>query len=92
MSYLEVNATKHIHVLLTPHGGSVKGIGRMASNTAAPYPEAFNFSKPEAWPTWIKRFDRFLEVNQIDKEERQVSTLVYAMGSRAEDILLIDYG
>ena len=53
----------------------------MASNTAAPYPEAFNFSKPEAWPTWIKRFDRFLEVNQIVKEERQVSSLVYAMAS-----------
>ena len=30
----------------------------------------------------IKRFNRFLEVNQVDKEE-----LVYAMGSRAEDVL-----
>ena len=53
-----------------------------SNNTAAPYPEAFNFSKPEGWPQWIKRFDRFLELNQIDKEERQVSSLVYA-----EDIL-----
>ena len=57
------------------------------ASTAAPYPEGFNFSKPEGWPQWIKRFDRFLDVNQIDKEERKVSSLVYAMGARAEDIL-----
>ena len=57
------------------------------ASTAAPYQEGFNFSKPEGWPQWIKRFDRFLDVNQIDKEERKVSSLVYAMGARAEDIL-----
>ena len=59
----------------------------MASSGVQP-PERLNFNKPEEWPRWIKRFDRYLSVSQIDDDERRVNALVYAMGSRAEDVML----
>ena len=51
-------------------------------------PEKLNFNQPQDWPRWIKRFDRYLSVSQVDDDERKVNALVYAMGSRAEDVLL----
>ena len=60
----------------------------MASFQVTP-PEQFNFSKPEEWTKWIRRFERFRETSGLsDKPEpNQVSALLYCMGDAAEDIL-----
>ena len=52
-------------------------------------PENFNFSSPDEWPHWIKRFERYRQASALsDKAETsQVNALVYAMGYQAEDIL-----
>ena len=59
-----------------------------ASYQVAP-PERFNFSHPEQWPKWIRRFERFRKASGLNEkdEERQVNTLVYSMGDDADDIL-----
>ena len=51
-------------------------------------PEPFNFSKPEIWPAWKQRWDRYFVVSKLGKEtgEIQVSTLLYAMGPESETI------
>ena len=52
-------------------------------------PEAFNFSRPEEWDKWIKRFECFRHASGLaEKEETsQIHTLIYTMGDEAEDIL-----
>ena len=52
-------------------------------------PENFEFSCPEKWPTWRKRFDRYRDATDLGrcKQSRQVNVLIYSMGERAEDIL-----
>ena len=52
-------------------------------------PEGFNFSRPEEWQKWIRRFERFRIVSGLSEKtgETQVNALVYAMGEEAEDIL-----
>ena len=52
-------------------------------------PERFNFSLPDEWPKWIRRFDRFRCASGLSKreEENQVHTLIYSMGEEADDIL-----
>lgn len=52
-------------------------------------PESFCFEKPAEWPDWKKRFSRFRTATKLDKEDGpvQVSTLVYALGKEAENIL-----
>ena len=54
-----------------------------------PAVQPLNFGKPEEWPRWIKRFERFRQASELatKSEERQVNTLVYSMGDKAEDIL-----
>ena len=51
-------------------------------------PAPFNFSQPEEWTKWIKRFERFRQALELGKKagERQVNTLLYTMGESAEDI------
>jgi len=51
--------------------------------------EKFDFSQPEEWPKWIRRFERFRQASGIASktEESQVNTLVYSMGDKADDIL-----
>ena len=51
--------------------------------------EGFTFSNPEGWPSWIRRFEKFRNAFDLDEksEEKQVSSLIYAMGDEAEDIL-----
>lgn len=60
----------------------------MASYQIAP-PQRFNFSQPEEWPKWIRRFERFRQASGLNTkgQESQVNTLVYAMGDEADDIL-----
>ena len=52
-------------------------------------PSPFNFAKPEEWPKWLKRFERFRQASELCKksEESQVNTLLYSMGEKADDIL-----
>ena len=52
-------------------------------------PEKFDFSTPEEWPKWIRRFERFRQASGLkdNDEEGQVNTLIYAMGDEADDIL-----
>ena len=51
-------------------------------------PAAFDFTHPEEWPNWRKRFERFRQAAKItaEEEEIQVSTLIYTMGPQAETI------
>ena len=51
-------------------------------------PEKFSF-KPEEWPEWIRRFERFslASGNSKEDEESQVNALIYSMGDEADDIL-----
>ena len=60
----------------------------MASYQIAP-PQRFNFSQPEEWPKWIRRFEQFRQASGLNTkgQESQVNTLVYAMGDEADDIL-----
>jgi len=52
-------------------------------------PKQFDFSSPDDWPKWIRRFERFREASGLSSkpEERQVNTLIYSMGDKADDIL-----
>ena len=51
--------------------------------------DKFDFAKPEEWPRWIRRFERFKHASDLSSksEEVQVSTLVYSLGDKAEDIV-----
>ena len=51
-------------------------------------PEPFNFSRPEEWSKWIRRFERFRIASGLATrdDETQVNTLIYAMGDEADDI------
>ena len=52
-----------------------------------PAVEAFNFRKPEDWTQWIRRFEHFRVASGLSAkgEDKQVNTLVYSMGAKAED-------
>ena len=52
-------------------------------------PEPFDFTKPQEWERWIRRFDRFRLASNLNatSEENQVNTLVYCMGDEAEEVL-----
>ena len=60
----------------------------MATFQVAP-PERFDFSRPNEWAKWIRRFDRFRCASSLAEkaEESQVHTLIYSMGDAADDIL-----
>ena len=51
--------------------------------------ENFDFSKPAEWPCCKQRFDRYSKVTKLTGEmgEVHVSTLIYAMGPEAEDVV-----
>ena len=46
-------------------------------------PEKLNFSQPEEWLKWSRRF----ECLTVKEETSQINTLIYAMGDEADDIL-----
>ena len=53
-------------------------------------PEPFTFSRPDEWPKWIRRFERFRIASGLVSrdEEAQVNTLIYSMmGDEADDVL-----
>ena len=51
-------------------------------------PEKLDFSKPQEWPNWKQRFDRFRCATKLNKEteELQINALIYTMGKEAEHI------
>ena len=51
-------------------------------------PEKLDFSKPQEWPNWKQRFDRFRCATKLNKEdeELQINALIYAMAKEAEHI------
>ena len=51
--------------------------------------ENFDFAKPEEWPRWLRHFERFRQASGLatKTQEVQVSTLIYSMGDKAEDLL-----
>ena len=61
----------------------------MAATYQVSQPEPFDFSNPEEWPRWLRRFERFRQASGLTEksEEAQVNTLIYCMGDKAEDIL-----
>ncbi len=46
-------------------------------------PEQFNFTKPDEWAKWKKRFKQYRQASNLsaDSELRQVNTLLYCMVS-----------
>ena len=54
-----------------------------------PPPDNFDFSRPELWPEWKRRFHRYRIATKLNKEEEevQVCTLLYSLGSQAEQIV-----
>ena len=61
----------------------------MAASYRIPAVEKFDFAKPEEWSRWIRRFERFRQTSDLTSksEDAQISTLVYSLGDKAEDIL-----
>ena len=58
----------------------------MASGSIYQPPERSTFSKPEGWPSWIKRFEWYAISLSLDlkEEERQVSSLIYTVWEEVE--------
>ena len=52
-------------------------------------PKQFDFSLPYDWLKWIHQFERFREASGLSSqpEERQINTMIYSMGDKADDIL-----
>ncbi|XP_061906727.1 uncharacterized protein K02A2.6-like isoform X2 [Entelurus aequoreus] len=52
-------------------------------------PSKFDFSKPEEWPRWSTRFNRYRIASGLDKQsqEFQVNAFMYSAGEEAEDVL-----
>ena len=61
----------------------------MAQATGYHPPEGFNFSKPKGWLSWIRRFENYRTASKLDLEDekRQVSSLLYAMEEKVDDII-----
>ena len=75
-------------------GGEDRAVdaGRGQTSTATfqvATPEPFTFSRPDEWPKWIRRFERFRIASGLVSrdEEAQVNTLIYSMGDEADDVL-----
>ena len=58
----------------------------MGTFTVAP-PEKFSF-KPNGWPKWLQRWERFRIASELGKtlEDTQIATLIYSMGEDADEI------
>ena len=61
----------------------------METYQVPPPPEQFDFTRPEDWPKWARRFERFRCASGLaGKDETvQVHTLIYSMGDAADYIL-----
>ena len=66
---------------------SLHGV-RMA-NISLEAPAHFNFSRPEDWTKWKRRFNQYCITSDLAEEGEvcQISTLLYCMGNDADTIL-----
>ena len=53
------------------------------------HPEKFAFTKPQMWEKWFQCFERFRSASGLSDKplDIQVNSLIYCMGSEADDIL-----
>lgn len=71
-------------------GGEDDGPSTSVSHSpAVNSPTEFDFTKPESWTVWIKRFDRYLSITGLDKkaDADKIDILCYTMGEKSEEIL-----
>ncbi len=56
-------------------------------------PGQFNFTKPDEWPKWKKRFEQFRSASKLSTEPdtQQINTLLYCLGEEAESVLASRY-
>ena len=61
----------------------------MAQSFQVAPPDSFAFTKPNEWPKWIRRFERYRLASSLDgkPDAMQVNALVYTMGDEASDIM-----
>ncbi|XP_018403211.1 PREDICTED: uncharacterized protein LOC108780116 [Cyphomyrmex costatus] len=61
----------------------------MASTVNIQASGELDFSKPEQWSNWIKRFERYLTVSKLaaGSDKEKIDLLCYSMGERSEEIL-----
>ena len=61
----------------------------MAQSCQVARPDSFVFTKPNEWPKWIRRFERYRLASGLDgkPDAMQVNALVYTMGDEASDIM-----
>lgn len=52
-------------------------------------PEPFDFSKPDTWLKWKRRFEQFCDTSRLtgEADTRQISTLLYTMDENADNVL-----
>ena len=63
--------------------------GSVAATCTITPPEKFDFTQPENWPKWIRRYGRYRVASGLymKDEEIQVNSLLYTMGDEADDVL-----
>ena len=72
---------------------ALETINQAQTTTQIPLPgdfeEANSPQTADAWPKWLHRFDRYRVASELNNKSQteQVSTLLYAMGDSADDIL-----
>ena len=49
-------------------------------------PEPFNFSQPDYWSKWRKRFERYINVSgqSTKRDQEQIDLLFYIMGEKSK--------
>ena len=55
-------------------------------------PEQFTFNKPDEWSKWSRRFAWFRQASGLAEKDDviQINTLIYSMGSEADEIFCFD--
>lgn len=62
---------------------------RVATTSTIIPPEKFDFSQPESWPKWVRRYGRYRVASGLYQKDEaiQVNSLLYTMGDEADDVL-----
>ena len=60
----------------------------MATQVPLLPPEGFDFAHPDSWTRWTKRFECYRLASGLSEKDEviQVSTQIYTMGDKAEEI------
>ncbi|UYV77326.1 K02A2.6-like [Cordylochernes scorpioides] len=88
----QVEVSGRLNLSFLPHSSALTvGWSRCAAQARhgkIQPPETFDFSTPNEWPKWRKRFERYLVVSGMKKKEEadKIDLFMYLMGDRADDI------